>query len=163
MAYKVLNINAYSPFKRRSGLTGKYHAICHYSYNLPLCTDRMRHRLLISSVLIISCFSCFSQSPWPKSEYIKDKEREIRVLPYQTNSNQKAKEIRKLRLPVWSFHEHNVNIYGVSIGAFSYENDYRNTVSNGVRLELPGVGMFALTGFMNAPPNAKVDSLRRGF
>ena len=26
----------FSPLKLRSGLTGKCHAICHYSYNLPL-------------------------------------------------------------------------------------------------------------------------------
>jgi len=36
MAGKVLNIKVCSPLKQRSGLTGKYHAICHYSYNLPL-------------------------------------------------------------------------------------------------------------------------------
>jgi len=35
MAGKVLNIKVYNPLKLRSGLTGKYHAICHYSYNLP--------------------------------------------------------------------------------------------------------------------------------
>jgi hypothetical protein len=38
MAGKVLNIKVCSPLKQRSGLTGKYHAICHYSYNLPLGT-----------------------------------------------------------------------------------------------------------------------------
>ena len=26
--------------KLHSGLTGDYHAICHYSYNLPLTTNR---------------------------------------------------------------------------------------------------------------------------
>ena len=36
MAGKVLNIKVSSPLKHRSGLTGKCHAICHYSYNLPL-------------------------------------------------------------------------------------------------------------------------------
>ena len=36
MAGKVLNIKVCSALKLRSGLTGKYHAICHYSYNLPL-------------------------------------------------------------------------------------------------------------------------------
>jgi hypothetical protein len=36
MAGKVLNIKVCSPLKLRSGLTGNYHAICHYSYNLPL-------------------------------------------------------------------------------------------------------------------------------
>ena len=37
MAGKVLNFKVYSPLKLRSGLTGKHNAICHYSYNLPLC------------------------------------------------------------------------------------------------------------------------------
>jgi hypothetical protein len=36
MAGNVLNIKVCSPLKQRSGLTGNYHAICHYSYNLPL-------------------------------------------------------------------------------------------------------------------------------
>ena len=36
MAGKVLKIRVYSPLKLRSGSTGNYHAICHYSYNLPL-------------------------------------------------------------------------------------------------------------------------------
>jgi hypothetical protein len=35
MAGKVLNIKVCSPLKLHSGLTGNYHAICHYSYNLP--------------------------------------------------------------------------------------------------------------------------------
>ncbi len=36
MAGEVLNIKVFSPLKLRSGLIGNYHAICHYSYNLPL-------------------------------------------------------------------------------------------------------------------------------
>jgi len=36
MAGKVLNIKVCSPLKLRCGLTGECHAICHYSYNLPL-------------------------------------------------------------------------------------------------------------------------------
>lgn len=36
MAGGVLKIKVCSPLKLRSGLTGNYHAICHYSYNLPL-------------------------------------------------------------------------------------------------------------------------------
>lgn len=36
MAGDVLNIKVCNPLKLRSGLTGNYHAICHYSYNLPL-------------------------------------------------------------------------------------------------------------------------------
>lgn len=39
MAGKALNIKVCSPLKLRSGLTGNYHAICHYSYNLPLAVS----------------------------------------------------------------------------------------------------------------------------
>jgi len=35
MAEKVLNVKVCSPLKLHHGLTVKYHAICHYSYNLP--------------------------------------------------------------------------------------------------------------------------------
>ena len=35
MAGNVVNIKAYIPHKLHNGLTGNYHAICHYSYNLP--------------------------------------------------------------------------------------------------------------------------------
>lgn len=40
MAGKVLNTKACSPLKLRCGLIGNYHAICHYSYNLPLNPDQ---------------------------------------------------------------------------------------------------------------------------
>ncbi|SHJ78092.1 hypothetical protein SAMN05444280_1304 [Tangfeifania diversioriginum] len=36
MAGNVVNIKVCSPLKLRSGLTGNYYAIRHYSYNLPL-------------------------------------------------------------------------------------------------------------------------------
>jgi hypothetical protein len=42
MAGKVLNIKVFSPLKLHIGLTSKYHAICHYSYNLPLYVTRNR-------------------------------------------------------------------------------------------------------------------------
>ncbi len=36
MTGRVHNIKAFSPVKLHSGLTGKKHAICHYSCNLPI-------------------------------------------------------------------------------------------------------------------------------
>jgi len=39
MAGDMVNIKVSSPLKLRSGLTGNYHAICHYSYNLPLAVS----------------------------------------------------------------------------------------------------------------------------
>jgi len=32
----VANIKVCNPLKLSCGLTGKYHALCHYTYNLPL-------------------------------------------------------------------------------------------------------------------------------
>ncbi len=39
MAGKALNIKGCSSLNLHSGLTGNYHAIYHYSYNLPLCVN----------------------------------------------------------------------------------------------------------------------------
>jgi len=46
MAGDVVNIKVCSPLKLRSGLTGNYHAICHYSYNLPLYARLKRQRYI---------------------------------------------------------------------------------------------------------------------
>ena len=42
MAGNVVNIKFCSPLQLRSGLKGKYHAICHYSYNLTLAVTLKR-------------------------------------------------------------------------------------------------------------------------
>lgn len=51
MAGKVLNIKVCSPLKLHHGLTGKYHATCHYSYNLPLppIFDSQSNRVMIKN------------------------------------------------------------------------------------------------------------------
>ena len=36
IAVKELNIKVFNQLKLHHGLTGKYYAICHYSYNLPI-------------------------------------------------------------------------------------------------------------------------------
>jgi hypothetical protein len=36
MAGDVVYFKVCNPLKLHRGLTGNYHAICHYSYNLPL-------------------------------------------------------------------------------------------------------------------------------
>ena len=46
MAEKVENVEVCNPLKLHYGLTGKYHAICHYSYNLPLAFIVTRRRRL---------------------------------------------------------------------------------------------------------------------
>lgn len=66
MAGKVLNIKVCIPLKLRSGLTVNYHAICHYSYNLPLCVIEKRKSLYILTdmrIIIVSIFLfCFNLS-----------------------------------------------------------------------------------------------------
>lgn len=56
---------------------------------------------------------------------------------------------QKVRFPLWTFHQHNVRIYGVSVGAFN-ANESSNTTTNGLRLEAPGIGF--LLSFMPATP-----------
>ena len=59
MAGDEVNFKVCSPLKLRSGLKGKYHAICHCSYNLPLPfiikTDMRQLLTLIIAPLVIGC------------------------------------------------------------------------------------------------------------
>ena len=48
MAGDVLNIKVCSPLKLHNGLTEKHHAICHYSYNLPLWASKSNHRNILN-------------------------------------------------------------------------------------------------------------------
>jgi hypothetical protein len=43
MSGKVLNIKVYNPLKLRSGLSGKHHAICHYSYNFSITAKQKKN------------------------------------------------------------------------------------------------------------------------
>ena len=44
MAGDVVNIKVCTPLNLRIGLTGNYHAICHYSYNLPLMAVKNNYK-----------------------------------------------------------------------------------------------------------------------
>jgi len=62
MAGIVLNIKVCSPLKLHNGLTGNYHAICHYSYNLPLeHILSMKKRMVIIFLLISHLTIIFGQ------------------------------------------------------------------------------------------------------
>ena len=69
MAGKVLNIKLCSPPKLCVGLTGNYHAICHYSYNLPLPVIMKK---LIFLILICSLNISLSQTNVPEGKWISD-------------------------------------------------------------------------------------------
>jgi hypothetical protein len=68
---------------------------------------------------------------------------------------------RKFRAPIWTFHEKNASIYGISVGAYPAGLGYeRNTATNGIRLEVPGIGLLLL--LVNGSPIDKVDTLKEG-
>lgn len=69
-------------------------------------------------------------------------------------------EKRKLRLPIWTFHDKNVSIYGISVGAFSWTGNNRNTITNGLRIEVPGIGF--LTLLANGSPMSHIDTITKG-
>ena len=46
------------------------------------------------------------------------------------------------RFPIWTFHKKDVNIHGISVGLVSTIIDERNTNTNGIKLELIGLGAF---------------------
>jgi hypothetical protein len=66
---------------------------------------------------------------------------------------------RKFRAPIWTFHEKNTSIYGISVGAYPAFVGSRNTVTNGIRLEVPGVGFLLL--ILNGSPINTVDTLTK--
>lgn len=82
------------------------------------------------------------------------------ILLFKLSAVCQDSEHRSLRLPIWTFHEKNVNIYGVSLGAFSWYGNDRNTVANGLRIEVPGVGFLTLLG--NGSPVSHVDTITEG-
>ncbi len=50
---------------------------------------------------------------------------------------------QKIRFPLWTFHQRNVDIYGVSLGFFSTVSQ-KNTTTNGLKIELIGLGLAGL-------------------
>jgi len=49
---------------------------------------------------------------------------------------------KKNYFPIWTYHHENININGVSVGAFTVSDHPRYTNTNGVKLELIGIGIF---------------------
>ena len=48
----------------------------------------------------------------------------------------------KSHFPIWSFNQQDVNIFGISTGLFSVVKKESNAQTNGLRLELIGLGLF---------------------
>jgi hypothetical protein len=50
---------------------------------------------------------------------------------------------KKNYFPIWSFHQNNININGISIGLGSFNFEPKNTNTNGIKIELIGAGIVA--------------------
>lgn len=62
-----------------------------------------------------------------------------------------------LRTPIWTFHTNNTTICGFSLGAYSTIQSERFVKTNGIRLEIPGIGF--LVPFSNGSPIYKIETL----
>lgn len=85
MAGDVVNIKVCSPLKLHSGLTGNYHAICHYSYNLPLAAivkqqdnHNMNKLIFFGMILFINC-NLWSQTNTKINQITANKNYKINV------------------------------------------------------------------------------------
>ncbi|AEK23319.1 LA_2272 family surface repeat-containing protein [Capnocytophaga canimorsus] len=54
---------------------------------------------------------------------------------------------QKNYFPVWTYHQNNTNIHGLSVGTFTAR--YANTLTNGMKVEFIGLGGIALLGGFN--------------
>ena len=105
MAGKVVNMKVCSPLKLRSGLTGKYHAICHYSYNLPLANILNPHimKTLASSILLtLITITGFSQvqsdceKSWGLDHYYK---KDVAFLAFERLYEIKSPDTNEIIIP----------------------------------------------------------------
>ncbi len=48
---------------------------------------------------------------------------------------------KKNYFPIWTFHQKNINIYGVSVGLGSVRSSPKHTNTNGLKLEIIGAGI----------------------
>lgn len=69
---------------------------------------------------------------------------------------------RKNRILLWTYHEKNTNTHGVSLGLGSIPSKKRNVITNGIKIEAIGVGIFvALAPFSPISENKdSFDTLR---
>lgn len=68
---------------------------------------------------------------------------------------------KKTYLPVWTFHQDSINIYGLSVGLWDFAERTKHTTSNGVRIALIGEGI--LVAFAPSDPIPDNDSSYRSF
>jgi hypothetical protein len=67
---------------------------------------------------------------------------------------------QKNKFPIWTYHQKNVNIYGVSLGIGTGSQTPKSTNTNGAKIELIGFGI--LMPLMPDSPVAESDSVFQG-
>jgi hypothetical protein len=50
-------------------------------------------------------------------------------------------QIKRSYFPIWTFHQNNINIYGVSVGLGSLRDIPKQTNTNGLKIEIIGAGI----------------------
>ena len=73
------------------------------------------------------------------------------IIVVLTFSNSAFSQSRKNYFPIWTFHQKNANIHGVSVGLYSGYDYPRRTTTNGLKLELLGLGMFSFDAPNHSP------------
>jgi hypothetical protein len=93
--------------------------------------------------------------------------RDVLVLLFVVNSffliSQNDTRQKKNRFLLWTYHHKNTQTHGLSVGLGSIPNKSRNVITNGVKIEAIGVGLFvALTPFSPISESKEMfDSLRK--
>ena len=49
---------------------------------------------------------------------------------------------KKNYYPIWTYHQKDINIYGLSVGLGSFTSEIKNTNTTGIKIELLGAGFF---------------------
>lgn len=57
-------------------------------------------------------------------------------------SDSVTKPLTRNYFPIWTYHQKNKNIHGISVGLWSIFNEPRHTNTNGIKIELIGFGIF---------------------
>jgi hypothetical protein len=66
-------------------------------------------------------------------------------------------QTNKNYFPIWTFHQNDVNIHGVSVGLATWRDEPRNVNTNGVKVELIGVGILVALIPQSPIPEDKED------
>lgn len=65
----------------------------------------------------------------------------VLALCFTFSFSAQSQNVKKKWYPAWTYHQDSININGISVGLLSIDDSARNTNTNGIKLELIGVGL----------------------